>query len=78
MTGVDPADEATKKSAGKFETDYTKFLKADALKGARIGVARDFLGADGDVDWVMEAAIAAMKRLARQWSTSATPSGCST
>jgi amidase len=62
MTGVDPADEATKKSAGKFETDYTKFLKADALKGARIGVARDFLGADGDVDWVMEAAIAAMKR----------------
>lgn len=62
MTGVDPADEATKKSAGKFETDYTKFLKADALKGARIGVARDFLGADGDVDWVMEAAIAAMKK----------------
>ena len=62
MTGVDPADEATKKSAGKFETDYTKFLKADALKGARIGVARDFLGADSDVDWVMEAAIAAMKR----------------
>ena len=62
MTGVDPADEATKKSAGKFETDYTKFLKADALKGARIGVARDFLGADGDVDWVMESAIAAMKK----------------
>jgi amidase len=62
MTGVDPADEATKKSVGKFETDYTKFLKADALKGARIGVARDFLGADGDVDWVMEAAIAAMRK----------------
>ena len=62
MTGIDPADEATKKSAGKFETDYTKFLKADALKGARIGVARDFLGADQDVDWVMESAIAAMKK----------------
>jgi len=31
------------------------------LKGARIGIARDFLGADPDVDWVMEAALAAMK-----------------
>jgi amidase len=62
MTGVDPADEATKKSEGHAETDYTKSLKADALKGARIGVARDFLGADGDVDWVMESALAAMRK----------------
>jgi amidase len=62
MTGVDPADEATKKSAGKFQTDYTQYLKSDALKGARIGVARDFLGADGDVDWVVEAALAAMRK----------------
>jgi hypothetical protein len=54
MTGVDPADDATKKSQGKFEKDYTKFLNADALKGARIGVARDFMGADPDVDWVFE------------------------
>jgi amidase len=61
MTGVDPADGATKKSDGKFETDYTKYLKADALRGARIGVARDFLGADPDVDWVVEASIHAMK-----------------
>ena len=38
-------DAATRKSEGRFETDYTKYLKADALKGARIGVARDFLGA---------------------------------
>jgi amidase len=52
MTGVDPRDDATKKSEGKFEKDYTKFLKADALKGARIGVARDFMGADPDVDWM--------------------------
>ena len=46
MTGVDPSDAATKKSEGRFETDYTKYLKADALKGARIGIARDFMGAD--------------------------------
>lgn len=62
MTGVDAADEATKTSDGKFETDYTKFLKADALKGARIGIARDFLGGDADVDWVIEASLDAMRR----------------
>src|SRR5262245_10680244 len=44
MTGVDPADAATKKSEGKFLTDYTKGLDANSLKGARIGIARDFLG----------------------------------
>ena len=62
MTGVDPADAATKKSEGRFETDYMKYLEADALKGARIGVARDFLGQDADVDWVIEAALDAMRR----------------
>src|SRR5689334_5729198 len=39
MTGVDPTDSATAKSDGKAQTDYTSGLKADALKGARIGVA---------------------------------------
>ncbi len=78
MTGIDPADEATSKSDGKFETDYTKDLNADALKGARIGVARDFMGADADVDWVMEAAIAAMRKAGATWSTCGIRSGCST
>ncbi len=62
MTGVDPADAATKKSEGKFLTDYSKSLNANALKGARIGIARDFMGSDPDVDWVVEASIEAMKR----------------
>jgi amidase len=61
MTGVDSADPATQKSVGKSHTDYTQFLKKDALKGARIGVARDFLGQDAEVDWVIESAISAMK-----------------
>jgi hypothetical protein len=43
MTGIDPAGSATKKSDGRLSTDYTKDLKTDALKGARIGIARDFL-----------------------------------
>ncbi len=61
MTGIDSADVATQKSAGKSHTDYTQFLKKDALKGARIGIARDFLGADAEVDWVIEAALSAMR-----------------
>jgi amidase len=62
MTGVDAADPATAKSKGRFETDYTRFLKADALKGARLGIARDFLGADAEVDWVIEASLDIMRR----------------
>jgi amidase len=62
MTGVDSADAATRKSEGRFETEYTKYLEAGALKGARIGIARDFLGQDPDVDWVVEAALDAMRR----------------
>lgn len=62
MTGVDPGDAATKKSDGKVPADYTKFLKADALKGARIGIARDFTGFDPAVDWTVNTAIIAMKK----------------
>lgn len=61
LTGVDPADAATQKSVGKSHTDYTQFLDKGALKGARIGVARDFFGQDAEVDWVMESALAAMR-----------------
>lgn len=60
MTGVDPADPATQASAGKLRTDYTSALTGKALAGARIGVARQFMGADGDVDWVIEVALRAM------------------
>jgi amidase len=62
MTGVDPSDAATAKSQGRFESDYSKYLKPDGLKGARIGIARDFLGGDPDVDWVMDASLEAMRK----------------
>lgn len=38
LTGVDQADSATFKSARKSCEDYTSFLEATGLKGARIGV----------------------------------------
>jgi amidase len=63
MTGVDPEDPATSTSVGKSETDYTKYLKVGSLKGARIGIARDFTGKDPEVDRVVEASIATLKQL---------------
>jgi len=62
MTGVDAADDTTKAGAGRAASDYLPGLRADALKGARLGVLRDFFGQDEDVDWVMEASLATMKK----------------
>lgn len=62
LVGVDPADAATRLGEGRAAADYTQSLRADALKGARLGVARDFMGQDQDVDWVMEAAFDTMRR----------------
>jgi amidase len=62
LTGVDSADAATKLGAGRATADYTQSLRPDALKGARVGIARDFMGQDQDVDWVMEAAFDTMRK----------------
>ena len=61
MTGIDARDPATAQSQGKALNDYTKFLDPQSLKGARIGVARNFFGFHPGVDRVMEACLAAMK-----------------
>lgn len=42
LVGVDPADAVTLESRGKSATDYTQFLKADALAGKRIGIEKSF------------------------------------
>ena len=62
IAGPDAADPATKAGEGRQVADYTQALKVDALKGARIGVARDFFGQDDDVDWVMEASLDLMRK----------------
>src|SRR5437016_2117706 len=49
-------------SAGKAQSDYTQFLDATALRGARIGVARNFFGWHPRVDRVMEAALDTMRQ----------------
>src|SRR5262249_11650377 len=40
MAGSDPDDAATKASATRGRTDYARFLDANGLKGARLGVVR--------------------------------------
>lgn len=61
LAGVDPTDEATAASAGRG-ADYLAALKADGLKGARIGVARKrYFGYSPATDRLMEAAIAELK-----------------
>jgi amidase len=42
LEGVDPQDPATKRCAPPPGGDYTKFLKAGALRGARIGIPRAY------------------------------------
>ncbi|MDX1614478.1 MAG: amidase [Candidatus Promineifilaceae bacterium] len=63
MAGADPADPVTVQDDGDEPVDYTRFLDAHGLLGARLGVARHFFGFDPRVDQIMEAAIGAMKRL---------------
>jgi amidase len=62
MTGVDPRDAATGDSRDHVAADYTRFLDAKGLAGARIGVARKLFGFHAGVDRLMEDALAEMKR----------------
>lgn len=60
LTGVDPRDPATAASDGNSYTDYSQFIDANGLDGARIGVARNLFGFSPEADAVMEEAIALM------------------
>ncbi len=62
LAGFDDRDVATATGKGRGAEDYSKFLDASALKGARIGVARNMAGFSKVVDEVFDAAIAAMKK----------------
>ena len=57
LTGVDAQDEMTRESNGRFPSDYTPFLDKDGLRGARIGIARNYFGYHPQVDALIEQAI---------------------
>ncbi|MCY7347273.1 MAG: amidase [Pyrinomonadaceae bacterium] len=53
LVGTDRTDSITSNST-KGETDYTKFLRKDGLRGMRIGVARQFFGRNAKIDKIIE------------------------
>jgi amidase len=72
LAGADPDDPATADGAKRASTDYTRFLKADALKDVRIGVPRDpkdkandvfYEALDGGQAAVMDGVIQTLKSL---------------
>jgi amidase len=61
LVGVDPNDAVTVESQGNNHHKYTRFLDPDGLRGARIGVARNFFGYNPQVDRIMEDCLAVIK-----------------
>jgi amidase len=63
--GVDPADPITKQGDGRAPKSYRDALKADALKGARIGVLRNLFGTapeDNEAGAVVRRALDELKK----------------
>jgi len=61
MTGRDDADPATSGAFGHTVFDFAPHLRADGLKGKRIGVARQLAGMEPNADRALEQAIAVLK-----------------
>ncbi len=62
MAGPDPRDPATRSRARHGSTDFTSFLDAEALRGARLGVARSLFGTDPRVLALMDSCLEVMKK----------------
>jgi Asp-tRNA(Asn)/Glu-tRNA(Gln) amidotransferase A subunit family amidase len=63
--GADAADAATSASAGQIPPSYRAGLRADALKGARLGIVRSLFGAapeDAEVSTVIQRALDSAKK----------------
>lgn len=60
LTGVDPRDPKTANSSGHLFSDYRQFVNPEGLVGARIGVARQFMGATTETDEVFEQSLQVM------------------
>ena len=61
VTGVDSRDPATAASEGNYHADYTQFLNAGGLQGARLGIARSFPGFQPEVLELFDEAVDAMR-----------------
>ncbi|MBS1785603.1 MAG: amidase [Acidobacteria bacterium] len=75
MAGVDPEDAATMEAKGHILPDYTKGLDAGALKGARLGILKNYMGQHPGLDAVMATAFATLKRLGAELVEVELPTG---
>jgi amidase len=62
LAGTDPKDAISVENSQRAPTDFTKYLTAEGLKEATIGVARNFFGFHDAADGLMNAALDAMKQ----------------
>lgn len=63
LAAADPEDKAAAEGKDRRVDDYTKFLDANGLKGATIGVARNYFGTHDAMDAVVTEALAVMTKL---------------
>jgi amidase len=61
LTGIDDRDDATHASLSKAYADYTQFLHPDGLRGARLGVARQYFDMGPAVTAAMEECLDLMR-----------------
>jgi amidase len=61
LVGVDETDAKTPAAQGKYQDDYTKFLKMDGLNGKRIGLLKGSAGYHPKVAVLLEQAAAYLK-----------------
>lgn len=63
IAGPDPRDPATLASAGHALNDYRSALRTDALRGARLGVARQHFGLNEHTDRIADSALQVLSEL---------------
>lgn len=69
IAGYDQADSATAWSMGRIPKSYTEYLKADGLKGKRIGVLKSFFGKEQHHQEVNELVLNSLKEMEKQGAT---------
>jgi amidase len=62
LSGVDPRDPVTQSSDGKSFPDYTRFCDPTGLRGARLGIARQYFNISPTVTSLMEQCISNMRQ----------------
>ncbi len=62
LSGEDPRDDKTRGLSGKYPSDYTAALDPNGLQGARIGIARFYMGFHEEVDQILEKAFELMRQ----------------